>query len=91
MRVEEEPEDPDEVVAVAGPTGLPTVAPGSGREFEYRTELLTNADQACTLALSDTPYVARTWQSCAEVSRERGELDEAASRSERARQLGAAT
>jgi hypothetical protein len=35
--------------------------------------------------------VARTWQSCAEVSRERGELDEAASRSERARQLGAAT
>ena len=54
-------------------------------------ELLTNADQACTLALSDTPYVARTWQSCAEVSRERGELDEAASRSERARQLGAAT
>jgi len=52
-------------------------------------ELLTNADQACTLALSDTPYLARTWQSCAEVSRERGELDQAAARTERARQLGA--
>ena len=44
MRVAEEPDDPDEVVAVAGPTGLPTVAPGGGREFEYRTELLTDAE-----------------------------------------------
>jgi O-antigen ligase len=51
-------------------------------------DLLTNAEEACTLALSDTPYLARTWQACAEVSRERGQLDQAATRTERARQLG---
>jgi hypothetical protein len=53
-------------------------------------DLLGRAEQACALAVADSPYWARTWQSCADVSRERGQTDEAAARTERARQLGAA-
>jgi hypothetical protein len=41
---EEEPDDPEETVAVAGPTPVPTVPPAGAREFEYRTELLTDAE-----------------------------------------------
>jgi len=44
MRAEEEPDEPDEAIAVAGPTSVPTVAPSGGREFEFRTELLTDAE-----------------------------------------------
>ena len=44
MRVEEEPDEPDETVAVAGPTSVPIVAPPGGREYEFRTELLTVAE-----------------------------------------------
>ena len=58
MRVEEEPDDPEEVVAVAGPTALPTVAPGGGREFEYRTELLTDAEVADGKTLAERLNVA---------------------------------
>lgn len=54
-------------------------------------QLLGQADQACALALLDSPYAARTWQTCADVSRERGQADEAATRTERARQLGGQT
>ncbi len=52
-------------------------------------ELLGQAEQACALALQDGPYLPRTWQDCAEISRERGQTGEAAARAERARQLGA--
>jgi hypothetical protein len=52
-------------------------------------DLLGRAEQACALALADSPYLPRTWRGCAEVSRERGRADEAASRTERARELGA--
>jgi O-antigen ligase len=52
-------------------------------------DLLGKAEQACALALEDSPYLPRTWQGCAEVSRERGQVDEAATRTERARELGA--
>jgi O-antigen ligase len=54
-------------------------------------ELLGEAEQACATALEDSPFLSRTWQGCAEVSRERGRADEAAMRTERARQLGAQT
>jgi hypothetical protein len=54
-------------------------------------DLLGKAEQACALALADSPYLPRTWQGCAEVSRERGRADEAARRAERARELGAQT
>ena len=54
-------------------------------------ELLGQAEQACALALSDSPYRPSTWQACAEISRERGQVDEAATRTERARQLGGQT
>jgi len=46
VRSEEEPDEPDEAVAVAGPTAVPQVAPAGGREFEYRTEMLTDAEVA---------------------------------------------
>jgi hypothetical protein len=44
MRLEEEPDEPEETVAVAGPPTVPSVAPPGGREFEYRTELLSAAE-----------------------------------------------
>jgi hypothetical protein len=46
MRAEEEPEEPDEAVTVGGATMVPRVAPAAVREFEYRTELLTDAEVA---------------------------------------------
>ena len=52
-----------------------------------RDELLQQADQTCARALSDGPYMARTWQGCAEISAERGAADEAAARTARAREL----
>ena len=52
-------------------------------------ELLGRAEEACAPALADSPYWGRTWQGCADVGRERGQADEAAARTERARQLGA--
>jgi hypothetical protein len=44
MWAEEEPDEPDEAVAIASPTAVPTVAPSGSREFEFRTELLTDAE-----------------------------------------------
>jgi hypothetical protein len=53
MRVEEEPDEPDEPVAVAGPTAVPTVGPGGNREFEFRTELPTDAEITDGKTLAD--------------------------------------
>ena len=55
MRAEEpdEPDEPDEAVAVAGPGTLPTVESSSGREFEFRTEVLTDAQVADGKTLAD--------------------------------------
>jgi hypothetical protein len=44
MWAEEEPDEPDEAVAIANPTAVPTVAASGNREFEFRTELLTDAE-----------------------------------------------
>src|SRR5437660_1478097 len=48
MRAEEpdEPDEPDEAVAVAGPGPVPTVESAGNREFEFRTEVLTDAEVA---------------------------------------------
>ena len=65
-RLEEEPEEPDEDEPAA-PTAtgglVPTVAPDGGREFEYRTELVT-AEQVMdgtTLAERLTKASADGW------------------------------
>ena len=61
MRSEEEPDEPDEpdeAVAVAGPTHVPQVASAGGREFEYRTEMLTEAEVADGKTLAERLTVA---------------------------------
>jgi len=49
----EEPDEPDEAVAVAGPGPVPTVESAGGREFEFRTEVLTDAEVADGKTLAD--------------------------------------
>ena len=66
-RLEEEPEpdeepEPGGAVATAGPTTLPSVSDG-GREYEYRTELVTAAEvlDGTTLADQLTKASADGW------------------------------
>jgi hypothetical protein len=40
----EDPDEPDEAVALAGPGPVPTVDSAGAREFEFRTEVLTDAE-----------------------------------------------
>jgi hypothetical protein len=55
MRAEDpdEPDEPDEAVAIAGPGPLPTVDSAAGREFEFRTDVLTDAEVTDGKTLAD--------------------------------------
>lgn len=60
---EPEPEEPEEAPAPSTSSLVPTVAPNGGREFEYRTDLVTVAEviDGTTLAERLTKASADGW------------------------------
>jgi len=53
VRAEEDPEEEPDQEARAGQSLLPTVGAPGGREFEFRTELLTDAEMTDGKTLAD--------------------------------------